>query len=318
MPLVAVIDPSHDERKLDQPGRLPNTIPLDELLARAYAGGPTWSPWPYELIAAALTEHQERDYFSTTLLTSACPRSSVIERKEDYIMSLDALYASVKGTLIHRTMEYAARPNSLAEARFFTTLYVPKYGDLQVSCSPDLVTGEPEATIWDWKNTENPPQYEYPWRTHTLQLQYNRYIVNHAEKWELGGGPQPEPFLMELPFDPRALPVKHLVVVYLGPKGPKPLEIRSMQPWVTPKGTETKKKQPYVWTDEQVLEGEQKDEPGMLVRLRAMAAALEAYPEWPKGLEKVWGGDMGWQCKGAPICNLPSCLARSWPNGLVW
>jgi hypothetical protein len=47
---------------------------------------------------------------------------------------------------------------------------------------------------------------------------------------------------------------------------------------------------------------------------------LEAYPEWPAGLEDMPGfeGPAGWACPGKPLCSLPNCLAKRYPNGLVW
>src|SRR6266498_4049846 len=78
MPLIGLVNPSHDERAADEPGRLSKWIPLEDLLPLAEdpPGGPKWAPWTYELIRAALEEWQERDYIScvspgTPVLTAA-------------------------------------------------------------------------------------------------------------------------------------------------------------------------------------------------------------------------------------------------------
>lgn len=299
MPLVGLIDPSHDERRDDMPGRFPKWLRLEDALQHAHAADPKWSPWTYELLAAAMNEWQERDYISTTSLIAACPRSLVIERHEPYILSLDQLYASLMGTLIHRTLEHSVRDGAVAEARFFTMI-----DDVQVSCSPDLVTRD---TIWDYKKTENVPTFDYPYKKHTLQLQFNRFIVNHASKWEQDGA------AFDIPFDPHATIFKHLAVVYLGPKGPKVIEVTSSQDWATPNGKTVKRRLPDIWDDERVY-GE------ISPRLEALRMALESYPKWPKGLEEKvgWEGPADWKCPGAPLCWLPNCTAKRWPNALTW
>lgn len=303
MPLVGLIDPSHGERAEHNDGRYPVWLPIGEVLDTAATASPKWSPWTYELIASAIAEWQERDYISTTMLVGGCARSAVIERREDYVLSLDSLYASLRGTQIHRTLEGTSRPGSVAEARFFTTQYVSGFGDVQVSCSPDLIT--PDGTLWDYKVTENPPTFGYPFKKHTLQLQFNRYIVNHAEKWTMGG----EAF--DIPLNPRTMDFTHLAIVYLGPKGPKVIECMASREVVTPNNRTIKRKMPDIWSDEKV-------EAEFMPRLEAMVRALAAYPEWPDGVEDVWGGKPGWKCPGPPLCYLPNCAAKRWPDGLVW
>lgn len=300
MPLVGIVDPSHDELSSNEPGRYPRWFTREEVLTRALNADPKWSPWPYELLTGILSEFQDRDYISVTMITDGCPRSSVIERKEDYILPISKLYASYRGTLFHAMLENHARPNSIAEHRFHTTV-----DGLALSCSPDLVT--PDG-LWDWKMTENPPTFGYPWKKHTQQVQWNRYIVNNCERWEHQGEQNPD-----LPFNPRTANIRNLVVVYLGPKGPKPILVEKSMPYTTPNGKSIKRKQPHVLTDEEVLEA-------IRPRLRNMSMALEAYPRWPKGLEDEpgWAGPASWDCPGPPLCYLPDCAAKRWPNGLMW
>jgi hypothetical protein len=322
MPLVGLVDPSHSERRKNKPGRLPAWFTLDELRRKTLTEGPTWSPWTTELITAALAEHQERgDRLSTTLVVSACPRGAILERMEDYIGDLDQFYPALRGTMVHRTMEYVAREQAVAEARFFTTMYVEGYGDVEVSCSPDLVTGGVSPTVWDYKVTETPPSFDYPYRHHTEQLQLNRFIVNNAEKWELGSPPDgeyPEGWQRVndwdremLPWNPRTLQVQHLVVVYLGPKWSKPMDIRRKETRITPNGDKVPIKVPDIWTDDRIHK--EFDE-----RLAWIVRGLAWYPDFPEGAEEVWHGDRTWRCPGPPVCRLPNCIAKRWPNGLLW
>lgn len=308
MPMVGVVDPSHDERAAQEEGRLPVWAPVDQVLEAAMTGNPKWSPWPYELIKAATEEHQERDYISTTMLTGGCGRGKVLERRADYVGDIDSMYASLMGTLLHRTLEYESRPNAVAEWRFFTDIEVGGR-TIEVSCSPDVVVYEDEPGIWDWKKTENPPTFGYAWKNHDRQLQYNRYIVNNAKHWTDQNGDE-----VAAPFDPWSVVFRHLAVVYLGPKGPKVIEITKTQEVPTPRGDKTvRRKAPFIWDDEAVLDD-------LMPRLKGTLIALDAYPEWPDGLNEFPGfeGPAGWACPGRPWCSLPNCLAKRYPNGLIW
>jgi hypothetical protein len=307
MPLAGVVDPSHDERAASDDGRLPKWLPLDEVLHHAATGDPKWSPWPYELLNAAIGAHQERDYISVTMLTGGCGRGKVLERRADYIGDVDSMYAALKGTQIHRTLEHAARPGAVAEFRFFTNLRVGSH-DVELSCSPDTVIYEGETGIWDWKTTENPPTFGYPWKSHDRQLQYNRWLVNHAHHWVDADGEE-----TNLPFSPWDVVFKHLAIVYLGPKGPKVIEVTKTREVQTPNNRTVKRKMPFVWSDDDVMDD-------MMPRLKAMVLALDAYPEWPDGLTDQPGfeGPPGWGCPGKPWCSLPNCLAKRYPNGLIW
>lgn len=309
MPMVGVIDPSHYERRHHKHGRLPRWLTIDEALAQAFQENPKWSNWPFELMNAVIGEHQERgDRLSVSLLTGGCPRSNVLERKEDYIANLDDQYASLRGTMVHRTLESYTRPGGIPEARFYVTV-----DGIELSCSPDLLT---ETTLTDYKVTENPPSYSYPYRHHTEQVQFNAFIARHAEKWDLPEG------MTDLPFDPREHPARQVAVVYLGPKGPKILTTERKEVYVTPAGVEREGNRPYVWSDEEALEE-------LRPRLHIMENALRDYPDWPEPwtdvetgkvwtAEEVWGGSPGWKCPGPPLCNLPADLAKSYPDGMWW
>lgn len=305
MSCIGIIDPSHDEYKYDTDGRLPNWVTFDEALAHARFAGPKSSPWSYELLFGMLDGLQERDYISTTMLVGGCPRSKVLERKVDYIATVESLYPAFKGTMVHRTLEHAARPGSIAEARFFTEVE-----GITISCSPDLITAE--GDLYDYKNTEKPHTGWYPWRNHTQQVMYNAYIVRHATHAEDPDGK---------PIDLGKVPdIKSCTVTYLEPKGPNAFTLEKKQPWFHPKtGKEIERLQPYVWTDEEVLDGQKRGEPGLVERITAMRDALEAFPVLPPHVQEVWGGpNRDYKCPGRPWCGLPDDLAKRWPDGLVW
>lgn len=309
MALIGLVDPTHDERKADAPGRLPRWIPKDELLATFETANPKYAPYTYEVVHAALEQWQERDYISTTMLVGGCSRSKVLERKEDFILDLDGLWPAFRGTQVHRTLEFSNRPNSLAEARFWTTVGIPGGRKVEVSCSPDLVTQHPAAVV-DYKapvDDRSIPTYGYPWANQVQQLQLNRYIVNHAERWQLAEGD-------EMPWDPRTLRFERLYIVYLGTRGPKVIECqKSIEvPKVGGEGTKNIKVAD-VWADELVTDL-------MVPRLAAMVDALDHYPNWPDTLTDAPGfeGRPGWACPGRPWCKLPDCLAKRYPDGLVW
>jgi hypothetical protein len=83
LPVIGVVDPSHKANKAS--ATPPPWLPVEELLSKAYTAEPKWSPYTFEIINAALGEIEERgDNISTTTLTGPCPRSTVLERKEDY------------------------------------------------------------------------------------------------------------------------------------------------------------------------------------------------------------------------------------------
>ena len=315
--LIGLIDPSHDERADDEPGRLPKWFSLAEVLAKAARAEPEWSPWPYEMLRAAVEQYQERDYISVSMLTGGCPRGKVIERREEFILNVDDMYPALRGTQLHRTMEGAARPNSVAEWRFFKTITLPKTRvPIELSCSPDLVTWDPNTLI-DYKVTENPPDY-YPYKGQTKQVQFNAWLVKNADRWV---GPDGLP--ADIPFNPHTWTPEHLALVYLGPKGPKVLEVKKMRDTVSPKTKKPiRRRMPYIWSDDEVTDD-------LYPRLRAMAEALDAYPEWPFGNKYAdetgkepgdsgFGGPPGWGCPGYPWCSLPKCMAKRYPNGLKW
>jgi hypothetical protein len=299
VPLIGIVDPSHAGIKNRRAGKLPPWYTLDEVLEKSAAAGPKWSPWPTELIAAAIGEHQERgDRLSTSLLTGGCPRGSVLERKVDWVGDLDTMYASLRGTLLHKVFEDYARPGSVAEVRFYTTV-----DDIEFSCSPDLLTPD---TLIDWKMTENPPTFGYPYRSHTEQVMFNAYVARHAERWEKADGSE-----VVLPFDPRIETVKAVVVVYVGPKGPKPIVYEKAEKFITPADVEKERKRPYVWSDKEVLAE-------LRPRLHTMAEALEFFPAWNSPYEMTWGGGPRWTCPGPPLCHLPNCLAKRDPAFYTW
>lgn len=317
MPLVGIVDPSHKEsRRKEKPGRLPNWYSVEEVLDRVEESL-KWAPWTWEIIDAVLAETQESgDLIRSSSLVAACPRADVIKRKADYVTDLKNLYIPFRGTMVHRTLErHVHRGLAVAEARFYTTI-----DGIPVTCSPDYLSA---TTLLDYKVTDTPPAYNYPYTHHKEQVEFNAFVARHAEKWDL-----PES-IDTIPFDPRENPVKHVGVVYLGPKFVKVLEIEKTEEVFTRTGKFKKATVPFVWNDKLTLAV-------FRPRIHMLRNALESFPEWPDSwtdfdninkktgepkvwtAEEVWGGEPGWQCPGPPLCALPDCLARRWPHRMTW
>lgn len=307
MPIAGVVDPSHKERIRSKYGaELPKWYPVDYLMKLAYENDdPHWSPFTYELLSNALSEDRDSYYgdrITTTMLESPCPRSNIIARKEEYIEDVDELWMRFRGSMVHSSLEQHARPNSISEVRFFA-----KVEDDEISGTPDLITQA--GTMWDYK-TGKVPRWADPMPWHVEQLQINRWIVNNAHMWKKGDEENPP-----VPFDPRALDFQHLAILYMDDNGPVPLEFMERIDIPTKKGAKNpykKVKVPGIWDDAKVLDM-------MMPRFKAMRAALESYPEFPKGVEKLWGGDNTWECPGPPYCPLRGmCLASRFPDALIW
>jgi hypothetical protein len=317
VPLIGIVDPSHNaEKSFGSVGQLPRWVTLDEALENV-SRGIKWAPWTYELMSAIFAEHQERgDLITASALVAADPRAEVMKRKEDYVEHLKNLYIPFRGTMVHRTMEYHSHGSAIAEARFYTTI-----DGITVSCSPDLLT---EDTLFDYKVTEVPPMYQYPYVHHKEQVELNAFIARHAESWDLPDG------VSELPFDPRQHPVEHVALVYMGPKYVKVLEVEKKEELFDPKkGAFKSAYVPFVWPDRLVLSV-------FRPRIHIFQNALRDYPGWPEPwvdvenidkktgeprvwtAEEVWGGEKGYECPGEPLCMLPSCIARRKRTRLVW
>jgi hypothetical protein len=334
MPLVGLVDPSNYERAHDRPGRMPRWLTLEDALMEAQNPNPKWAPWTYEMIRAVLGEFQERgDRISTTTLTAACIRSEIIKRRMDYIDTVDSLYTPLRGTMVHRTLERYGRLGAIAEHGFRVTV-----DGIPLSCSPDLLTTD---TVFDYKvpiDISGVPSFGSPYRHQTEQLMVNAFVCRHAEKWwrwdESGKIDD-----VELPFDPREHPAKHAVIVYIGPKVPKVIEVERSVEFITAAGKKKKGKRPLIWDDKESLAF-------IRPRLHLVKQALDVFPKWPdpwvdvetekeytfEGVFGVapqpqWlidaylentGMDPRWMCPGWPLCKLPHCLARQYPNRLTW
>ncbi len=311
MPLIGVIDPSHQAAKRGTLGEKPPWLTVEQALAQA-AEDPKHTPFPYEIVKAITDSHQERDYVSTSTLVSHCPRAEVLKRKAEYIGDLEESFVPWRGTAIHSVLEGSIRPGALAEYRFWTTI-----DGVEVSCSPDYLDAD---LLTDYKVVENPPRYDYPYPNHQEQVQINAFITRHAEAFAAPGGDrrdyvvdQAQALGPTLPFDVHE-GVKQVGIIYLAPKYVKTmivehtiLGVRELKA-----GPVLRKiRVPLVWPDKRVL---------ALIkpRLEVLLSALESFPEFPAGAEDLWGGPPGWACPGFPLCKLPNCLAKRWPEGLTW
>lgn len=289
MPLVGVVDPSHREMARDTMGRLPNWLPLDEALAAS--ADPKWAPWTQVMLRAMFDQHQERDYISTSTLVSHCPRAEVIKRTMDYVDDLASMYVPFRGTAVHALMESYAGPEDIAEARFWTEV-----DGVEISCSPDIITAS--GQLLDYKFTENPPMYNSPYRNHTEQVQVNAFIVRNRTRHSLA------------PLEGRDVPdITELGLVYMGPKAPKVLRVEATETIVR-NGKLVKAKVPSVWDDDQVLDL-------IRPRIETFMEVLEHGNVSPQAT-KLWGGDTTLRCPGAPLCLLPFCIAKRYPDRLIW
>jgi len=303
--LIGVVDPSHKEMARDSLGRLPEWVPLDVALSRSL--DEKWAPWTWEILNAMFEEFQERgSRISVSALVSHCPRAEIIKRRADYVTDLADMYVPFRGTMVHRTLEMYAGPQTIAEHRFFTEL-----DGIEFSCAPDALT---KTILSDYKVTENPPRYNTPYNNHTEQVQFNAYVCRNATAFECPEELGKRDDWSALDFDPREFPAEKVQLVYLAPKFVKTLTVEREETVVkTLKAGPVlrKAKVPYVWEDDKVEEI-------LIPRLGLFKEALEVYPEWPKGTEEIWGGDAGWACPGYPLCKLPNCLAKRYPNRLTW
>ena len=135
-------------------------------------------------------------------------------------------------------------------------------------------------------------------------MQFNRFIFNNATHWE---APTDAEQAAGPVLDPYHTAIKHLAIVYLGPKGPKVLEAERKDP------NGSRFNVPDVWSDKDVLDV-------LRPRMQAWQMAWQSYPTWPAGLEDMpgWAGPTDWTCPGIPLCHLPNCMAKRYPNGLTW
>ena len=300
MPLIGVVDPSHKEKARDTQGRLPKWLTLADALDAAR--DPRWSQWPWELLNAMFgstrtgtTSRRPRSW------TTACAPTSSSGRPTTSRTWTTSTSPSVARTCT--ALEVYAHPEAIAEARFYTTI-----DGETVSCSPDHLTRD---TLTDWKFTENPPQYQYPWRNHTEQVQFNAFIVRNAHRWSGTASLRSTPPLARCPSTPRSSG-RPTSWSYLGPKQVKALRVES--------------KQEYVDGDRQ--QDGQGQAPGRVVRRQGAGypeprvamfkEALRVWPDWPEGAEKLWGGEPGYTCPGSPLCRIPNCIAKRYPGRLTW
>jgi hypothetical protein len=322
MPVRGVIDPSHKEANKHQQGRAPYWYTPEELMQISRLEGPKWSSWTYELIEVALEDYFSGREHTRVSVTSmlGCPRSTVVERKEDYITSMEDFWPAIRGTQVHRTLEDAAREGAIAEGHFLAEV-----DGIEVSAVIDLLT--PDGDMFDYKTSDTAPSW-YPYRGQTLQMMYNAFVVRHAHRFTTKDGEvygtKPDklrPGQVYVGPDIVVPEVKSASLVYLTPKKPSIITIEKKQPWTTPNGRQTEKKQPYIWSDEEVLDGHMaghEDEPGLRERVTVLRKALDIYPDFPPEASEVWGGPHGYACPGKPWCNFPNCLAKRYPHALMW
>ncbi len=297
MPMVGIVDPSRKEA-MPHVEELPAWVTPEralDILANQELGD---SQWTLELAHAALAGVQDRgDMISTTAMLG-CVRSEIMGRREDYVGDLNELWASLRGTLMHRTLELSTPEGRISEVRFTTEI-----DGIEVSCAPDHLT---ETALLDYKvpTDQNSIPMSYLYGNQVEQLMMNAYVARNAVSWDAEW----------LPFDPRENPVNKVGIVFIGPKRPKVMLYKRGETVTRKNGTKGTARFPYVWTDSETLEV-------FRPRIHLFANALESYPDWPEPwtdantgevwtAEKVWGGAEGWECPGWPVCKFGTCLAK--------
>lgn len=299
MPMVGVIDPRGTEA-LPDPHQLTAWLTRKQLMDQLASDVLGESHWTYEMAHAAFENVQERgDMISTTALTGGCPRSEVLKRREDYVGDLNELWAALRGTLMHRTLELSTRKGAIAEVRFFT-----KVDGIEISGQPDMLTSE-ELIDYKVPADQKSIPMSYLYKSQTEQLMINAFIARHATRWE------PDE---DLPFDPREELPSSVGIVFIGPSKPKVMVYKESIEVVTPKGGKRKVRVPTIWGDKQVLSV-------VRPRMHILQNALKSYPEWPEPYydpdtdttwtaEDLWDGDQTWRCPGWPACKFATCLAK--------
>lgn len=199
-----------------------------------------------ELYSAIIATRQERNYISTTTLTSKCLRQKALQQDEEYYEDIDKMWAAFRGTMFHGQLEQHADDASFEEARFFVTLT----NGLVLSGSPDLIDVE-RGILYDYKFTKEVPRWNTPWPDHGEQCNVNRWLVDHAESVVWRGvsytGKDVERF--------RPQEWEDLVLVYMDDRGPKPLRVTKSIDIPKVDGTGTKKARVSdIWSDEQAEE----------------------------------------------------------------
>jgi hypothetical protein len=282
---------------------LPPWLTTDQVLSRLADDELGDSHWTYELAAAAFANVQDRgDMISTTAMLG-CVRSEIVGRKEPYIGDLGEMWAALRGTLMHRTLELSTPESRIAEVRFSTTV-----DGIEVTCAPDHLT---QTALLDYKvpADQNSVPMTYLYGNQVEQLMLNAFICRNAESWD-----------REIPFDTREHPVEKVGIVFIGPKRPKVILYKKSETVTRKNGTKGSARFPYVWNDKETLEL-------FRPRLHLFSNGLQSYPDWPQPwtdpdtghvwtAEEVWGGDEGWECPGWPVCKFTTCLARR--KALTW
>lgn len=202
----------------------------------------------YELAASILEQVQDRqDRISTTTLTAKCIRSEVLKRKEPYTESLQKQWAAFRGTLYHGQLEWHAKEDSIAEARYH--MVIDGLGPF--SGSPDLL--DPKAgVLYDYKTNKENPRFAYPWPDHVEQVNINRWLVDHATTVEWQGSTYnlvPAAPVRDI-FVPKEW--HSLVLVYIDDKGPKPLTCTRSEEVLCKNGNKRKARVPDIWSDDRV------------------------------------------------------------------
>lgn len=211
---------------------------------------------PYPL-AASMLENEERpdEGFSATQLISGCISCKVLQACEPYTEAITDLWYRWRGSMLHGVLAKHALPGHISEVRFYTeTPFGVFHG------KPDLI--DPVLGILDdYKTTKRVPMWA-PWNNHVEQLNFYRWLVNHASRWDA-----------ELPNDPRYIEFNRMFITYIDDAGVKRMECTTSRQVATKPGAKNPTKtvkEPAIWSDEEV-------EALLFSRYQDLADATERY-----------------------------------------
>jgi hypothetical protein len=127
------------------------------------------------------------DAFSTTVLTSTCPREFRLKQEHDYFLRLEGSHYAINGTLFHSSVEMTPLPDGVKgfrEKRFAKRIHVGKGKNAKTYLLPGkmdeviLDFKDGLALVRDYKTTKSIPKYGKPWEKHLEQLNIYRMILS--------------------------------------------------------------------------------------------------------------------------------------------
>ena len=147
-------------------------------------------PYPYPLLKGIVDSIQQRGEYISATSVLHCLRADFLKRREDYYVSVEAMYPAFRGTLFHGLLEANAPKNARIEEKTIRTYKGIEIGGTfdSLLCFPDA--DEKKYVIQDWKTTDNLPKYDSPYSSHVVQVNLYRWLL----------GLKPEEVIMEVHY----------------------------------------------------------------------------------------------------------------------